>query len=413
MHITLASRCIAIAALTLSTCAAMARDITVATLADAVRVALAHSPALQPVDSRRQARRADHQQATLWPNPEASLEAENLAGSRTYRGAGALELTGRIGQRIELGGKREARIDAAAAGIDDAEAMYAVSRLDVARDAAAGLVEVVAAERTAATEREREALARQTLEAVRARIAAGREPPTALDRAEAARAAARIAALRATREHERARERLAVALAVPQVTVPEDPPWYAVPGGTALAAAGVSPDLAKAEAALSQARAKLRQEQAVGSPDVTVNGGIRYYRDTQDAALVVGLSLPIPVLNRNQGAIAAARAELVAAEADRLLVERATTTSIAQARRHLASALAEIEVFRAEAQPAAERAAQAARDGYTGGKLALLDLLDAQRALIEARDLLNKTLRDAHLRRVELARLAGALPGGD
>ena len=43
MHITLASRCIAIAALTLSTCAAMARDITVATLADAVRVALAHS----------------------------------------------------------------------------------------------------------------------------------------------------------------------------------------------------------------------------------------------------------------------------------------------------------------------------------------------------------------------------------
>jgi outer membrane protein TolC len=37
-------------------------------------------------------------------------------------------------------------------------------------------------------------------------------------------------------------------------------------------------------------------------------------------------------------------------------------------------------------------------------------VLDAQRALIEARDQLNKALRDAHLRRIELIRLVGSMP---
>jgi len=403
-------RCCAIAALGLWAAAATAQETAVATIADAVRVALDRSPAARPAELRREARRAERTQAELWPNPEAGLEAENAAGSGVYRSAGMLEVTGRISQRFELGGKREARIGTAEAAIGTADLDLDIARLDLARDAAAALVEAVAAGRGAALERERARLAEETLVAVRARVTAGREPPTAIERAEAALATGRVAAVRAERDAGIARRRLALALGLSTVTMPDDPPWYARPVAAPANATARAPQLARAEAEIARARARFAQERADANPDLTLSGGVRYYRDSQDAALVVGLSVPIPVLNRNQGAIAAARAEVVAAEAEKLLAERSAGADAEQARLQLDSALQEAEVLRAQAVPATERAFAAARDGYAGGKLGLIDVLEASRALVEAREQLNKALREAHLRRIELARLAGLMP---
>lgn len=405
-------RCCAIAAFGAFAAMANAQEATVTTIADAVRVALERSPAARPAELRREARRAERAQAELWPNPEAGLDAENAAGSGVYRSANALELTGRVSQRFELGGKREARVVAADAAIGMADVELDIARLDLAREAANALVEAVASGRAAVLERDRATLALETLAAVRARVTAGREPPTAIERAEAALATASIAASRSVREAQLARRRLALTLGLAAVTTPEDPPWYSRPATAPAPAATRAPRLARAEASIAQARARFEQERAVANPDVTLTGGVRYYRDTQDAALVVGLSVPIPVFNRNQGAIAAARQEVVAAEAERALAERDAAGGLDQARQQLDSALAEAEVLRSQVVPATERAHAAARDGYSGGKLGLLDVLEAQRALVSAREELNKTLREAQLRRIELARLAGLMPDG-
>ena len=54
-------------------------------------------------------------QARLRPNPEVSFEAENIAGTGAFSGLRATEYTLAVGQRLELGGKRGARVRAAEA----------------------------------------------------------------------------------------------------------------------------------------------------------------------------------------------------------------------------------------------------------------------------------------------------------
>ena len=66
-------------------------------------------------------------QAHLRPNPDISFEVENIAGSGAFSGLRATEYTLAVGQRIEIGGKRWARVDAA-----QAEAQLANLRADLA-----------------------------------------------------------------------------------------------------------------------------------------------------------------------------------------------------------------------------------------------------------------------------------------
>ncbi|MGH8598284.1 MAG: TolC family protein, partial [Gammaproteobacteria bacterium] len=57
-------------------------------------------------------------QAGLRPNPEASIELENFAGSGTRRGFNSEEATLQVSQLVELGGKRAKRLQLAGAERD-------------------------------------------------------------------------------------------------------------------------------------------------------------------------------------------------------------------------------------------------------------------------------------------------------
>ena len=76
-------------------------------------------------------------QARLRPNPEVSFEAENIAGTGAFSGLRATEYTLAVGQRLELGGKRGARVRAAEAQLAETRARN--NRLDI-RAPSAGLV---------------------------------------------------------------------------------------------------------------------------------------------------------------------------------------------------------------------------------------------------------------------------------
>ena len=93
-------------------------------LADALRRAdvitgleqAAPNPRIAGPRAQADAARALVGQARLRPNPEVSLEVENIAGSGAFSGLSATEYTLSIGQRLELGDKRGTRVRAAQAG---------------------------------------------------------------------------------------------------------------------------------------------------------------------------------------------------------------------------------------------------------------------------------------------------------
>ena len=91
------------------------------------------------------AARALVDQARLRPNPEIAFEAENIAGSGAFSGLQATEYTLSLSQRLELGGKRGARVRAAQAEARVATLSGALSVAQLGRSVRERYVEAVAA----------------------------------------------------------------------------------------------------------------------------------------------------------------------------------------------------------------------------------------------------------------------------
>ncbi|WP_424137692.1 TolC family protein [Roseomonas chloroacetimidivorans] len=400
---------------------AQSGPVTINSPQQAVDTALARSSALRGAGAARQAVQADALQARLRPNPEASVTFENfggVGGRGEYRGGRSVETTVGVAQRVELGGKRSARIGFAARSGDVAGLEYQGARLDLARDVITALADAEAASRLVAVERERARLAGETLRAARARVEAGREPPLQAQRAEVVRTTAEIAAERAQREVEISLAELAVLIGAPQVEIAPRQRWFEDVGpaprppvpADPLARLVGNPDLTRLDAAVAQQRANLSLQRATAVPDVTVQGQVRRFQDTGETAFVAGASIPLPFSDRNQGGIARAQAELLRAEAEADRGRAALAASLVAAEQRVASAWRSVQSLKRDAVPAAEQAARSASGGFAEGKFSFLEVLDAQRALSDARAQLIDAYREFHTRRAAADRLRGNLP---
>lgn len=355
------------------------------TLSEALRLAETSAPQIAAAEANVRAAEGRARQAGLGPNPEARLEVENALGSGPYTGLDNAEATLAIGQTLELGGKRRARTNAARADLEAARASLAIARADIVAEVRTAFAEAVAAS-------ERLTLAEQAAEraAELARIAAklveeGREPPLRAYRALSA-------ASEAVADRETARAQLASSLSALAVLTGQQGPFEIVAPVAVETVSVPTPDPTQtldvrlAELELEAARARIDVERAGRVPDLTVEGGVRHFRDTGDTAVVAGVSMPIPIRNRNQGAIAAASGEAAAAEARRNLALAQANRRIIDARASLAAAEARLQTLRKLSLPDAEEAVRLARLGYREGEFTLLDVLDAEAALATARE---------------------------
>lgn len=357
------------------------------TFAEALRRAAEQNPALLARQFEERAAEARIEQAGLRPNPALEVTLENFAGTGGVRGVSALETTVQASQTLERGGKRAKRVALAGREREAAALDYAVRRAEILASTATAFVEVLAAERRLALAEEPLRLARATVAAVDGRVKAG-----AASAAEAARARAALAMAQA--EYSRAEAALGASrarLAAHWGGVPEDA--GAVSGALRLPETMPHPDDARARLAahprlalqrsvIEGHRAALELEQAQAVQDVSVGGGIRFLREGSDAALVAGVSIPLPVRNRNQGAIRAARETLAGAEQGVRAVEVELRAAFVAAWQDLAAAHEAARNLARQALPATEEAYAAVRHAYDQGQLPLIDVLDAQRALV-------------------------------
>ena len=380
----------------------------------AVGLALARAPILRSAEAGRQAARGDRVTAGLRPNPDAGFNAENIGGSGSYGGLSSLQATYSLSQRIETGGKRQARIVAADRAVAltglDVEAL----RLDLAREVVRALAEAVASGRAVEIARERVRLAEEVLRATRGRVEAGREAFPQQRRAEVARETAAVFLERSEREAAVALRALSVLLATPAIEVmPARSAWFDDPGPRPdPARAPTAPpdqlDRARLDALIEQRRAELDLQRRNAVPDVTLGAGVRRFREAGgDTAFVLGLSVPLPVFDRNQGNILRAGAELNRAEAEAERGRLYLDAALGDAERRLDQSWRAADSLRRIVLPAAEEAAAGAREGYAAGKFSLLEVLDAQRALSDAREQRNAALLEVQQLRADITRLRG------
>lgn len=374
------------------------------TLQQALEEAEARSPAIIAARARVEAAEARIRQAGFRPNPELSVEVENFAGTGDLSGFRGTETTVALNQRLDFGGRRRTRVAAAEAELVAERLRLAIARADLAQAVREQFATAVTARDRLRIATENEERARELARIAGILVEEGREPPLRAIRARSAAAQA-AAALEAARAEERAaRGTLASLFGV------SSPPEAVAGELLDLQPRTINPEqsleVRLAEAERLRAEAEVAQQLAARRLDPAVGLGVRHIRETGDVALVGGLSMPLPVFDRNQGNIAAARSGVRAAEANLASAMASARVRAANAITNVEAAGARVDALERAAIPEAAEALRLSELAYREGRATLLELLDAQEAYREAQTALIEARLAQAQATAELGRVA-------
>ena len=383
----------------------------VLTLAEALARAGASSPFQDAASAGVRAAEAQRRVAGLRPNPSIVAETENVAGTGIYQGLRSSETTVGLALPLERGGKRGARIALAEAQAGRAGLQADIARADLRLRVTQTYVVAVAAQRRIGIARDQLGIAAEVVRVAKVRVQAGRASPLEEQRAEVARVAADGAIERAERSAIAASANLARLLGILVGTL--DDAWFQrVDPIRQSRAPGTASTLtaAAARADLDTATAQVRLARTQRVPDLTLSASARRLEQTNDVAAVFGVSIPLTVFNGGRSAVAVADAQRDQADALRRVALLDAEKDMATTHAEAANAATTARNATGPALAAAVEAARIARIGYREGKFGQLDLLDAERTLLETRTAAIDALAAYHDAQARLERLTADAP---
>jgi len=360
------------------------------TMREALARALKASPRLTAADRDIGIASGQRQQAGAQINPELSYEQDNSFGSGVYRGVKSAEATLQISQAFEWFGKRDTRIALGEAGLKAAEIQRRAVRLEILSETAIAFVSVLGAQRRIQVLDDQIAATDRLSPLLKHRVEAGASSPAETGRAEVASALVRADRERLRASLSSARRDLAVLMGdidanftgvTGRLDTVGRPPSFP----TIVAAIDANPQLVRWTAVYAQRNAELLLARLKPYPDVRISAGWRHFNETHDDAARLSVSMPIPLFDQNQGNILAAQESLAKTEAERQANRRTLIVVAGRAYDSLQGALRELAVLRETAIPKAQDAADAIAQGYGQGRFTLLEVLDAQASVAQAR----------------------------
>lgn len=375
----------------------------------AIARALEADPRLRAAAARIIAAEGSLRQAGARPNPVLSVEAENFSGTGPLSGYSGAETSVTLSFEIEAGGQGEARVALAGREREQTELERILQGLDLIRDVEIAYAEALGADELRAIAIEQAKTAEAVRATVRRRVAAAREPLMAGVRADASAAEAQVNLSRTELQFQAAMMRLAS--------------YWGGGSGFSLTSAsmqepsadGLEPDAFSEQDSLDllhlsllrgRAAAATEVERTRAIPNPTVTFGWRRLEELDgDGAFMGGVSIPLPLFDDNEGAIARASAEenSVAYEVEAGRIDLMRTH--ADLTRQLAGEGQAVISYESIVIPQAERALALAQEGYGAGAFSYLDVLSAQAALADARMKRAEALRAWRIHRAELDRL--------
>jgi cobalt-zinc-cadmium efflux system outer membrane protein len=364
------------------------------TLAEAVVLTLKQNPELAAFSWDVRSAEARILQARLRPNPELGMQTEDIGSSLS-------QTTIQLSQLIELAGKRSARVREAKFGRELAKLDYETKRLDVLKKTAQAFVELLSAQERVRLAQENVDLASGLIPDIRKRIEAGKASAIEQTRSEVAVASARIELDQTKRALITARQHLAAqwGSAKPdfgRAVGDLERITYLPSLENLLFSLSQNPEIARWQPETDKRQATLRLQQAEAVPNMTLSAGPRYISETGEWTTVIGFSLPLPLWNRNQGAILEARNQLAKADDEKRSAVTRLSTELNDAYQTVARTSNEIRILKESVLPGAEKAVAALQEGYEAGRFSYLDINEARRTLTAARLQYLQALSDYH-----------------
>ncbi len=390
----------------------IAAPTSVITLRKALALALMHNPELKAFSWDVRVSEARQLQASLWPNPELEVEVEEVGGPGARSGVGAAETTIQLSQLIELGGKTDKRVKVAKLAKGLAGLDYQAKRLDVFTEVTKAFIEVLAGQQRLKLTEELLQLSKELLDTVTKRVDAGKDSPLEKTKAAVAYSNVNIQHRQAVGNLEFARNQLASTWAG------QKPGFQSVTGKLDLLTPLPSideltglmeqnPDIARWALEIDKGKASLELEKAKAISNITLSGGLQRFNETDDNAIVFGISIPLPISDRNQAGKLEAVYTLARVREEQRAARIRIQTELGRAYRALYNSYIEATELDKNVLQGAQSVFQASRIGYSQGKLDYLHVLDAQRTSFEAKARYIEALAAYHKARTDVERLIG------
>lgn len=375
-------------------------------LQSAVELALSANPEASVAGLEVDAFEGAILQAQARPNPELSALMEDTRSSTRVT-------TLQINQAIELGGKRAARVEAASKGREIAIVDLESKRSEIRAGVVTAFFDVLIAQERRQLSQSLAELSQRASDAARRRVLAGKVSPVEETKAKVADANIRIELMQAASELASARKRLTAMWGNPapqfERALGEIESLPTLPELTDFQARLVNAPLmqrARVEIERRQALAALEQSRSI--PDVTISFGARRNEELGLNQAILGVSIPLPVFDRNQGNLLEAMRRTDKARDELTATEFHLSGELAQTHERLVSSRREVETLRQDIMPGAQSAFDASARGFELGKFNFLDVLDAQRTLFQAKSQYLRALAEAHRAAASLERILGS-----
>lgn len=374
-------------------------------LETAIQLALDANPAIAVASREQEAVKGVQVQAAVRPNPSISTFIQDTRSATR-------ETTIQLNQPFELGNKRAARIEAADVRYDAAGASIEAQKAEIRAAVIAAFYEVLIAQERKILAQSSLELAQRARDAAAKRVLAGKISPVEETKSKVAESAVRIELHQAQSLLNTARHRLSALWGNPNPSFTEAtgqidalPSMLKLDGLSAMLES--SPAIKRAKLEVEQREALAGVEKTKRIPDLTVSMGARRNEELGLNQAILGVSIPIPVFDRNQGNLQEALSRTDKAKDELRALRVQQSTLLTSAYEKFLAAQQEVGMIQTDILPGAQSAYDAAVKGFEFGKFGFLDVLDAQRTFFFARSQYLNALLRGHQAIAEIERLVG------
>lgn len=372
-------------------------------LESAVAVALEKNPQISAAQHQFKASQGLLDQAGRLPNPSLEISVEDQ--QRTTR-----TTTTALSIPIELGGKRSARKTAARLNSQLAAQEYEILKADIRSAVTARFFDVAIAQELVRVSLDMHKVAQNALRVAAKRVESGKAAPLERDRAEVELTNALMGVRKAESDLSAARQELALLLGEAKVsfdsveaTVEDLPPRPTLDDlNTSLQS---SARFVAGKLAVEASAAALDVEKSKRYPDITLTGGVSRDNEVGRNKVQMGISIPLPLFDRNQGNVYAAKMQSYRAQDNYRETQTRLTADLIRAASRYDVAASSARDYAVSVLPASRKAYEAARKGLEAGKFGYLEVLDAQRVLSASNIAYLTTLSQAFQARAEIDRI--------
>ena len=350
-------------------------------------------------------------QAALSPNPVLNVEAENLLGTNDARGVQGAEITLAFSQLIELGDKRQSRINYATANIKAQAIQYQNTRLALLATTVERYYEALKFQTLLSLNSERHQVVSQALKAIKQRADAGAVSQADVTRMRYALSQVELDKAKLNSEFERAR------LSLNEL-------WNKQHGYTNFAgnmttliplkseqgllnAVNQAPDFAMLQQQYLQQAANLTLQKANGQSDINVGAGVSYNQQNDTSSLLFSFSMPLQLSNSNSGNIEAANSQLALLREQQGQLRVQLRQQVRTLYAYYQGKTLQAQLLSGQVIPQAQTLIEQSLKSYQRGQISVLQLLDAQQALFDSKRALINTYAALYQTHLALERLTG------